>query len=500
MGHQNAVLAGLMEAKDAADITITIDCDGQDDICAIEKMVDAYYTGSEVVYGVRSNRDTDTFFKRITAEIFYKMLVFLGAEVVFNHADYRLISSKVLKELANFKEVNLFLRGMIPLVGFPSSSVYYSRHERFAGKSHYPLRKMLALAFDGISSLSIRPLRLITGMGMTIAILSFCIVVWSLTQYFYEKTVTGWTSMTSILCFIGGLQLICMGVLGEYIGKIYLEVKARPRYIIRARTYDTEDVTEMKNEMRQKEIVYEKGIMKKEKTGFDHFAEDYRKIHTKNVYGISGVDSSYFGEQKVKIIWKEILRGGGWNPVGSNIKILDFGCGDGINAVHFQTYFSDIEYFGIDISRSCICQAKKFAGDQIHFEVYDGKKIPYENNTFDIVFIACVLHHIPHTEHLELLAECKRVLKKGGYLYIFEHNPANPVTRKIVKDCVFDNDAELVRAVYLKRLLKKNGYECIKLSYTIFFPRKWIFVRLLWLEQMLKWLPLGGQYYIKCKK
>lgn len=235
-GHQNAVLAGLMEAKDLADLTISIDCDGQDDIRAMEDMVDAWHHGNEIVYGVRSSRDTDTFFKRTTAEGFYRFLHLMGAQVVFNHADYRLVSARVLKEFADFKEVNLFLRGLLPLVGFSSTTVFYERKERAAGESHYPLRKMLALAFDGITSLSIRPIRMITGIGILIAFVSFCVGIWSLMQYFLGGTVAGWTSMTSLLCFIGGLQLVCLGILGEYIGKIYLETKARPRYIISERT------------------------------------------------------------------------------------------------------------------------------------------------------------------------------------------------------------------------------------------------------------------------
>ncbi len=235
-GHQNAVLAGLMEAKDKCDITISIDCDGQDDINAMDEMVDQYLDGSEIVYGVRSKRDTDTFFKRFTAEGFYKLMNLMGAEVVFNHADYRLVSSRVLKEFANFEEVNIFLRGMFPLVGFKSTSVYYERHERIAGKSHYPLSKMLALAFDGITSLSIKPIRMITGLGGFIAVLSFIGVIWSVVMAILGKTVTGWASMVCIISFIGGVQLICLGVLGEYIGKIYMEVKHRPRYIISERT------------------------------------------------------------------------------------------------------------------------------------------------------------------------------------------------------------------------------------------------------------------------
>lgn len=252
-GHQNAVLAGLMEAKEYADITISIDCDGQDDISAMEAMVDAYHDGFEIVYGVRSKRDTDTLFKRATAEGFYKFLHLMGVEVVFNHADYRLLSARVLDEFANFREVNLFLRGMVPLVGFRSTSVYYERHGRAAGKSHYPLHKMLALALDGITSLSIRPIRLITGMGMFLALFSFCAVVWSIVQYFLGSTVSGWTSMMSMICLIGGLQLICLGVLGEYIGKIYLEVKARPRYIISDRISIGQQADEKMGRKKEKE-------------------------------------------------------------------------------------------------------------------------------------------------------------------------------------------------------------------------------------------------------
>lgn len=237
-GHQNAVLAGLMEAKDNCDITISIDCDGQDDMNAMNEMVEAYLDGCEVVYGVRSKRDTDTFFKRFTAEGFYKILTWMGVEVVFNHADYRLLSSRVLQEFANFKEVNIFLRGMVPLVGFKSTSVYYERHERIAGESHYPLKKMLALAFDGITSLSVKPIRMITTAGILIALLSFIGVIWAVVGEFMGNTVSGWASTVCIVCFMGGIQLLCLGVIGEYVGKIYLETKHRPRYIISERTWE----------------------------------------------------------------------------------------------------------------------------------------------------------------------------------------------------------------------------------------------------------------------
>lgn len=242
-GHQNALLAGLMEAKDHCDITISIDCDGQDDINAMDEMVEAYLNGAEVVYGVRSKRETDTFFKRFTAESFYKLLNWMGADVVFNHADYRLVSSRVLNAFADFKEVNIFLRGMFPLVGFQSTCVYYERHERLAGESHYPLRKMLALAFDGITSLSIKPIRIITSLGIAISCVSFFLIVYTLVSYFSGNTVPGWSSSLIAICLLGGIQLISLGVIGEYVGKIYLETKHRPRFIISQRT---EDETESK--------------------------------------------------------------------------------------------------------------------------------------------------------------------------------------------------------------------------------------------------------------
>ncbi len=240
-GHQNALLAGLMEAKERCDITISIDCDGQDDINAMDAMVDEYLSGSEVVYGVRDNRESDSFFKRSTAQGFYRFLSAMGAEVVYNHADYRLISARVLKEFAKFEEVNLFLRGLVPLVGFKSSCVYYRRAERLAGESHYPLRKMLALAADGITSLSVKPLHLITGFGVFVAFLSFVGVLWALIAWLLGRTVAGWASTTCIVCFVSGVQLICLGILGEYIGKIYLEVKHRPRYIISERTWEEKE-------------------------------------------------------------------------------------------------------------------------------------------------------------------------------------------------------------------------------------------------------------------
>ena len=235
-GHQNALLAGLMEAKDKCDITISIDCDGQDDINAMDAMVDEYLSGAEIVYGVRSKRDTDTFFKRFTAESFYKLMKWMGADTVYNHADYRLVSSRALKEFANFKEVNIFLRGMFPLVGFKSTCVYYERHERIAGESHYPLKKMLALAFDGITSLSIKPIRIIAGLGVVISLAAFALIVYALVSYVTGNVVSGWASSLIVTCFLGGIQLISLGVIGEYIGKIYMETKARPRFIISERT------------------------------------------------------------------------------------------------------------------------------------------------------------------------------------------------------------------------------------------------------------------------
>lgn len=218
-GHQNAVLAGLMEAKDVCDITISIDCDGQDDITAMERMVDEYLAGAEVVYGVRSKRDTDTFFKRFTAESFYKLLDKMGVETVYNHADYRLISTRVLQEFAGFHEVNIFLRGMIPLVGYKNATVYYERHERIAGESHYPLSKMLALAFDGITSLSVRPISIITGAGCVVSLIGFVGIIWAIITAILGNAVPGWASIVCIVCFLGGIQLLSLGV----IWRIYWE-------------------------------------------------------------------------------------------------------------------------------------------------------------------------------------------------------------------------------------------------------------------------------------
>ena len=231
-GHQNALLAGLLMAKNHADFVISLDADLQDDINAIDKMIDKYYVGAEIVYGVRSSIQTDTFFKRFTAESYYKLMQALGANMVFNHADYRLMSKKALLQLNEFKEVNLFLRGIIPMIGYRTDVVYYERAERFAGESKYPLKKMLSFAFDGITSLSTKPIKFITNLGLGIFMISVIMLLYSLIQYFRGNTVVGWSSIIISIWAIGGLILFSMGIIGEYVGKIYLEVKQRPRYII----------------------------------------------------------------------------------------------------------------------------------------------------------------------------------------------------------------------------------------------------------------------------
>ena len=243
-GHQNAVLAGLMEAMDHCDITISIDCDDQDDIHAMEEMVKQYHEGSDIVYGVRNNRDTDSWFKRTTAQSYYKLLNRMDVEVVYNHADYRLVSSKVLHHFADFHEVNLFLRGMFPLVGFRSTCVYYKREERIAGKSHYPLSKMLHLAFDGITSLSIKPIQMIAGAGLFISIVGFIGIIWVIIRALMGYTIAGWASMICVVAFLGGVQLLSLGVIGTYVGKTYMETKHRPRYIISERTWEDTGIPE----------------------------------------------------------------------------------------------------------------------------------------------------------------------------------------------------------------------------------------------------------------
>lgn len=231
-GHQNAVLAGLMTAKDEADVVISMDADLQDDVNAIDRFLEEYEKGYDVVYGVRSSRKTDTAFKRSTALGFYKLMQKMGVEVVYNHADFRLMSKRVLMHLADYKEVNLFLRGMVPLVGFKSTTVEYERAERFAGKSKYPLKKMISFALDGITSLSVKPIRMIFSLGLVIFIISLIMLIYALIRYIMGLTVAGWTSILGSIWLLGGIQLLAMGVVGEYIGKIYNETKARPRFII----------------------------------------------------------------------------------------------------------------------------------------------------------------------------------------------------------------------------------------------------------------------------
>ncbi len=231
-GHQNALLGGLMTAKNYADIVISMDADLQDDINAMDEMIKKYKEGNEIVYGVRSARKKDTFFKRVTAEGFYKFMKFLGVDCVYNHADYRLTSKVVLDEFENFKEVNLFLRGMFPLVGYKSDVVYYERNERFAGESKYPLKKMLNFAWDGITSFSVKPLRFICIIGFIILFISIAIMLYSLIMKLTGQTIAGWTFLSISIWFIGGLQMISIGIIGEYVGKMYSETKARPRFII----------------------------------------------------------------------------------------------------------------------------------------------------------------------------------------------------------------------------------------------------------------------------
>lgn len=232
-GHQNALLAGLMTAKEYCDAAISLDADLQDDIDAIDGMVDKFNNENcDIVYGVRSSRETDTFFKKFTAEGYYKVMKMLGADIVFNHADYRLMSKRALDNLEDFKEVNMFLRGIVPMIGYKSDKVYYSRKERFAGESKYPLKKMIAFAWEGITSLSTKPIRMITTLGVVVMIIAVIILIYSLVRFFMGATISGWTSTMVSIWFLGGLNLFAVGMIGEYIGKVYLETKERPKYII----------------------------------------------------------------------------------------------------------------------------------------------------------------------------------------------------------------------------------------------------------------------------
>lgn len=231
-GHQNALLAGLMTAKKYSDIVISMDADLQDDINAIDEMLEEYYKGNDIVYGVRNSRKKDTFFKRFTAETFYKIMRFMGLEIIYNHADYRLASKKVLDELEKYEEVNLFLRGIFPLIGYKSSIVYYERAERFAGKSKYPLKKMISFAWEGVTSFTIKPLKIIMNTGLIISLLSFLFLIKVIIDKYTGNNITGWTTIIVLICLFSGIQIFCIGIIGEYIGKIYIESKKRPRYCI----------------------------------------------------------------------------------------------------------------------------------------------------------------------------------------------------------------------------------------------------------------------------
>ncbi len=231
-GHQSALLAGLMTVKEYCDMAISMDADLQDDVDAIDQFVEKYYEGCEVVYGVRSERKTDSFFKRASAQSFYKLMLHMGVEIVYNHADYRLMSRRALDEMEGFKEVNLFLRGIVPLIGFQSGVVTYERHERFAGESKYPLKKMLNFAFDGITSFSVKPIRMVTTLGIIIFAISILMLIYFLITWCIGWTVPGWTSIVVSVWAIGGLQLLAIGIIGEYIGKIYMETKARPKFMV----------------------------------------------------------------------------------------------------------------------------------------------------------------------------------------------------------------------------------------------------------------------------
>lgn len=244
-GHQNAVMAGLMTVRPYCDIAISMDADLQDDINAIDEMVDKYHEGCDIVYGVRNSRKSDSFFKRITAEGYYKFLELMGVHIIYNHSDFRLMDTKALDAMSQFKEVNLFLRGIVPMIGLKHDCVYYARKERLAGESKYPLRKMLAFAWQGITSLSTEPIKFIANLGLLISFISFLIFLWAIYRHLAGDTIWGWTSIMLSVWFIGGLVLFSIGIIGEYVGKIYLEVKHRPRYIV-SEFLDERDVTEEK--------------------------------------------------------------------------------------------------------------------------------------------------------------------------------------------------------------------------------------------------------------
>ena len=230
LGHQNALMAGLNTVKERCDAAISIDADLQDDVNVIPEMIERYMEGNDIVYGVRRERKTDTFFKRTTALAFYRLMKTMGAKSVYNHADYRLMSSRAIQQLCRFRERNLYLRGLVPLIGYQTACVYYNRDKRFAGESKYPFKKMLNFAIDGITSFSVKPVRMIFWLGCIFLLIALCVTIWTLRAYFLHNTVPGWSSLMISLWLVGGTILVSLGIVGEYIGKIYIEVKDRPRY------------------------------------------------------------------------------------------------------------------------------------------------------------------------------------------------------------------------------------------------------------------------------
>ncbi|MGH9343842.1 MAG: glycosyltransferase [Terriglobia bacterium] len=501
-GHQNALVAGLLTAE--GDALVSIDADLQDDLGTIETMVDKFLSGTEIVFGVRRQRESDTAFKRFTAESFYRLMSRLGAESIHNHADYRLMSRRAIESLRQYSEVNLFLRGIVPLLGYKSEIVYYDRASRFAGESKYPLKKMVALALNAITSFSVVPLRVITFIGFAIFLSSMIVTLWTLwAKISGERTVPGGLRRPVDVLPRGHPDTMHRHsgrVSGQdlYRGEgsssvLYRKECRKEERLARLSTvgYASADPRLFPRSLTD----HRRAFM--EQAEFDIFADQYSSLHAANI-ALSGETPDYFAEYKIRDIATEYLRHskqGRAPPARGRAPpmVLDFGAGVGNSVPFVRKYLPDAQITCLDVSTKSleICQSR-FPG-QAKFLPFDGTRIPLRDASVNITFAACVFHHIGHDQHVALLKELRRVLVPSGMAFVFEHNPYNPLTVQAVNTCPFDKNARLISAPAMRHRLRAAGFAEAEIRYRIFFPH---FLRKLRpLEKWLTWLPLGAQYY-----
>lgn len=482
-GHQIALSAGLEAASGR--LVLVLDADLQDPPELLGPMIAKIREGYDVVYGRRAVRHGETAFKRGSAALFYRMLDrLMETKVPHDTGDFRLMTRPVVDQLNAMPERFRFVRGMVSWIGFRQTEISYERDVRFAGKTHYPLRKMLSLAVDAVTSFSIMPLRMASHLGFAFGCLGIVALLWVAASWLRGETIVGWASLAALVLIMGSAQLLVLGVFGEYLGRMYIESKRRPLFIVqevrRSNSENQANVSDSENpvvaETRQIPAPAE----------FDIHAESYERQHA-NSLRLSGEDPAFFSQYKVAVV-QRMLAARGKEPS----RILDFGAGVG-NALPFlQEHFPSARVTCLDVSAASLSKCEARAQRPAEFVVYDGQKIPFEDGTFDAVFTACVFHHIPPSKHLSLLAEIRRVLAADGEFFLFEHNPWNPFTTHAVRNCPFDANAILINAPEMRRRLKAAGFSDLNLSYHIFFPGSLSALRPA--ERLLRWFPIGAQY------